>query len=205
MVQIWILNRNENPVEAVKTGLDKLVCGDCPLRGTTKRACYVRVGDAPLAIWKAYSRGHYELLTADQYEEAFSGRFVRFGAYGEPTLIPFRMLEAIAKTAAGFTGYTHQWRNPIFGAFKHYLMASTSSSDYREAIALGWRTFTVSSHTITGLMVCPASHEFEQARGCKLSCIECRRCAGLTVNARSVQIEPHGQGAKYVNNAAAAA
>lgn len=34
MIQIWILVKAENPIEASKSGNDSLVCGTCPLRGT---------------------------------------------------------------------------------------------------------------------------------------------------------------------------
>ena len=43
MVQIWILNRNESPVDSVRNGSDSIVCFDCPHRGRgfQKRTCYV--------------------------------------------------------------------------------------------------------------------------------------------------------------------
>ena len=34
MPQTWILVKNVNPIEAVNTGADKLICGDCKHRGT---------------------------------------------------------------------------------------------------------------------------------------------------------------------------
>lgn len=195
MIQVWILNRQENPIQALKSGSDAVVCFDCPLRNN---GCYVRTGDAPLAIWRAYSRGRYPRLSSEQYAETFGGRFVRIGAYGEPVLIPFPMLKAIAEAAEGFTGYTHQWRNPYFSAYKRYLMASTDERDYQKAILLGWRTFTIARQTLPDLMICPASHEYEQAHERKLSCVECGQCAGLSRKGRSVQIQPHGYKQKYV-------
>ena len=36
MLQTWILVKNVNPIEAVNTGADELVCGDCKHRGTVE-------------------------------------------------------------------------------------------------------------------------------------------------------------------------
>ena len=34
VVQTWIIVKDINPIEAVNTGADKLICGDCKHRGT---------------------------------------------------------------------------------------------------------------------------------------------------------------------------
>ena len=53
MVQIWILRQDMAPMEAIKSGGDRSICGGCPHRGTgTKRSCYVNVFRAPAAIWQ---------------------------------------------------------------------------------------------------------------------------------------------------------
>ena len=56
MLQVWILNESVNPVEAIATGADYTICGDCPHRKQSdgSRSCYVNVGQAPNSIWKAY-------------------------------------------------------------------------------------------------------------------------------------------------------
>jgi hypothetical protein len=61
MVQTFIMRRDIAPHEALKTGDDSSVCGDCPLRPIHKGAtrCYVRVYQAPLSVWNAYHRGRY--------------------------------------------------------------------------------------------------------------------------------------------------
>ena len=42
MVQIWILNKNINPVEAVMSGIDaKTICKGCPF--ASGNGCYVNV------------------------------------------------------------------------------------------------------------------------------------------------------------------
>jgi hypothetical protein len=199
MAQIWILVKAVDPVTAVKTGLDKAVCFNCPYRGDEglDRACYVTTYDlarAPGSIWKAYRRNRYEhITTSGQIAKLFGDAAVRFGAYGEPVLIPLPTIKAITEVAKTWTGYTHQWKRVKYLAYRRYLMASTSETDYQQAQSLGWRTFSVSATTLQGQIVCPASAE----RGHKLSCEECGLCAGTTRVARSVQIAPHGSGAKY--------
>src|SRR5580693_8814233 len=63
MIQVWILARDVNPLQALKTGEDIVVCLDCKHRGNggKNRTCYVRVANAPLGVWKAYQRGMYPI------------------------------------------------------------------------------------------------------------------------------------------------
>ena len=65
MVQVWILRADLAPSDAVESGADASVCGDCPLRGLgfKARACYVNVGQAPQSVWRAYKRGVYPVAT----------------------------------------------------------------------------------------------------------------------------------------------
>jgi len=200
MVQIWILNRHENPVAAVKSGADRVICGDCPLRRdpqTGKRGCYVRVEQAPLAIWKAYNAGKYSRLVD---LSLFKGRFVRFGAYGEPIHIPFALVRAIVATvgAGNFTGYTHQWRNDLYRNYQQFFMASVGANDYLAAEQMGWRTFVVSARAIEKHVLCPASKE----AGHRVNCVDCRLCSGASKQARSIWIPPHGAGKKAASMAA---
>jgi hypothetical protein len=103
MIHTWILRKDVNPVRAVETGLDFMVCGDCPKRPSANNS---------------------ELET----------------------------------------------------------------TDYLEAQALGWRTFTTSKTTLEKQVVCPASKE----AGKRTNCVRCGLCGGTSVNARSIQIKPHG-------------
>ena len=76
MIQIWILCKAEDPVTAIRTGLDRLICGNCVHRGDGhggNRSCYVNVGQAPQGIWRAWRAGNYPLLRS---LEAFTGRKV---------------------------------------------------------------------------------------------------------------------------------
>ncbi len=199
MIQVWILVKAENPIEALKSGADEAICGNCPLRGTLgkQRACYVNLGQAPLAVWRAWQRGSYPKLDTWNYHINFFGRAVRFGAYGDPVFIPFDIVANIAAWATKHTGYTHQWRNPVFSAYKQFVMASADSVDLaREAQRLGWRTFRV---TPIGQLEWDGTNEIvcvNTTRG--FSCAECGLCNGST-GAKSIVIEAHGAGKVHVS------
>lgn len=195
MIQTWILVKAENPVSAIKSGNDKDICFNCPLKGEKgkERGCYVNLGQAPLAVWKAYTNGKYSLLT--DYS-VFSGRMVRFGAYGDPSAVPVKIWRQIAKHADGWTGYTHQWRKVTSRALSAFVMASVENeNDARLAQSKGWRTFRVRSadtETAKGEVECVSEKGIE--------CADCGLCCGNSINAKSVSIPAHGTGAKYINN-----
>src|ERR1044072_949171 len=164
MIQIWILCESQSPVQAVKTGLDHAVCDDCKHRGTegfADRTCYVNVGQGPNAVYRAYRSGSYSHLPRCRYPEVFCGRKVRFGAYGDPVLIPLEIVRWIVFLCNGHSGYTHQWSNPQFASYREYVMASVDSlAEYRAAKSLGWRTFRVRSTSESlgpNEITCPAS------------------------------------------------
>jgi len=200
MIQIWILGRAENPVAAVKSGQDSIVCFDCKHRGMNgkDRTCYVRVANAPLGIWKAYQRGNYPTLAIGDYARVFNGRTIRFGAYGDPVLIPLPIVTELARVAHGHTGYTHQWKLERYQDYKQYLMASCDNPrEWDEAKSLGWRTFRVRSENGALLpreIICPASPE----GGKRSTCERCRLCSGTRANdpRKDVVIIVHGIGAR---------
>lgn len=196
MVQIWIIRHDIDPVTAVKTGADESICGNCIHRGDMasgrKRSCYVNVGQAPLAVYRAYHRGNYPLLALAQYADVFSGRAVRLGAYGDPVHIPQHIIAAICSHAAKHTGYTHQWRTNEW--LKPFVMASCDTpADYHNARSKGWRTFRVSIGLTpeAGEILCPSSAE----AGNKTNCAKCGLCNGAGF-AKNIYIPVHGTGKK---------
>lgn len=195
MVQIWILRDDISPVEAIARGLDESICFDCPHRGDAaagrKRSCYVNVGQAPLAVFRAFQRGSYEFLPIEMYGELFAGREVRLGAYGDPFCIPEPLVERICSLASKHTGYSHQWRRADW--LRTYVMASCDSrADFIEAQQHGWRTFRVSSSLEAQPfeILCPASEE----AGHRTQCFKCGLCNGAGA-AKSIFIPVHGSGA----------
>jgi len=193
MVQTWILREDVSPVEASKAGADASVCGQCVHRWHLGGACYVNIGQAPGAIWRAYKRGAY----ADAFgsmgaiAELGADRAVRLGAYGDPAAVPTPVWTALIMCASGHTGYTHQWRNPVAAELRALCMASVDSEPERaEASALGWRTFRV--RCADDVL---ASNEFECVSDTKgTACADCLACDGSARGPiqASVAIVVHG-------------
>ncbi len=204
MVQVWILNRSVNPVEAVKTGLDATVCFDCIHRGDgfKYRTCYVNVGQGPNSVYRAYKAGKYPVLHTGDYGEVFKGRNVRLGAYGDPVLIPIWILVSLVYACKDNTGYTHQWQLDKYQSYSRYLMASCDSvGDYERAKALGWRTFRVRTPDqplASREIQCPASDE----AGHKTTCDQCCLCNGSKHRDKraDIAIVVHGVGASNFNS-----
>jgi hypothetical protein len=193
MIQIWILVKLVDPVQAIKEGLDRLICGSCVHRGDGTgggRSCYVNVGQAPQGIWRAWKAGNYPLLRS---LEVFTGRKVRFGAYGDPTHIPLPLALAIAGVSSGHTGYTHQWRKPSLQAWRSILMASVDSiAELVIARSMGWSTFRVTPDL--------DHHSFEKLCASErngTSCADCLFCDGSRSGILSIHIPAHGTGRRH--------
>jgi len=198
MVQTFIMRRDIAPHEALKTGDDASVCGDCKLRPINKgeTRCYVRVYQAPLSVWNAFQRGRYAVPGVDfdaaLLPELFAGLAFRIGSYGDPAAIPSRIWKTVTRLVANRTGYTHQWRKRIGVGLKSLCMASADSeSDVETATAKGWRTFRVRKHdapTLATESICPASRE----GGRRTKCDTCGLCKGAIIEARNIVIADHG-------------
>jgi hypothetical protein len=196
MCQVWILRADVNPVQAVNTGADVSICGNCPHRKQAdgSRSCYVNVGQAPNSVWKTYQAGKYERdLHVLGAREAVAGRKIRFGAYGDPALIKPLIFRILTNAAAGHTAYTHQWREPWAQWTAGHMQASCDGmADYLEASSRGFKTFAVipkNGDSYSGKL-CPAT-----AEGSKVTCLTCSLCDGVKAD---IFVEAHGSGAKYV-------
>jgi hypothetical protein len=202
MIQTYILRSDMSPIEAVKVGADSSICGDCVHRGDGTgqgRSCYVTLIHGPRGVYASYLRGIYPKASAFEAAELFAGRMVRLGTYGDPTAAPLALWTVALKKAAGWTGYTHQWKR-VEGAWSKFVMASADTeTDMHEAHAKGYRTFRVTpaaNENIKGLeIICPASEE----AGKKTECFACKACMGTSAKARkSIQIAAHGTGKNHV-------
>ena len=199
MVQSWILRDEMHPVEALKTGADRSICGNCPHRPDAdgKRGCYVNPM-GPSSVWRAYRAGRYAAADPHTAAEWILGRRVRFGSYGDPAAAPVGIWRILADAADGHTGYSHQWRTAD-PQFRHLCMASVeSTTEAADAHRAGWRTFRVRSASddpVRGLEIdCPASDE----SGKLTTCERCGLCSG-SMSGRSnripsVSIVAHGIG-----------
>jgi hypothetical protein len=204
MIQSWILRRDVNPFVAIHTGADASICGNCPLRGVIdkskrrsvnrRRACYVSVHQAPLAVYKAYKRGRYEPFDRQSHIDLFRSRMLRIGSYGDPCAVPYSVWSMLAKVAQGRTGYTHQWQTARFWRYRYLVMASVESLEQsQQAQERGWRTFRTApagEQPVSGEFACPASAE----QGHRLTCEQCGACDGANgrQHRASVVIQVHG-------------
>lgn len=193
MVQTWIMREDIRPTDALKTGADASVCGDCPHRPINGGACYVTVFQAPLAVWKKYTRGGYPALPDGA---PFAGRMVRIGSYGDPAAVPVEVWERVTAGAAGTTGYTHQWRTADVRLAKYCMASADSPIDRDGAKRAGYRTFRIrlaDESKQAGEVVCPASAE----GGHKLECATCGHCNGTRTGRKGdVVIIAHGAPSK---------
>jgi hypothetical protein len=184
MLQFFIMPTASKPSDAIRNGDDVAVCGSCVHRPSVAKAndvapCYVEVGKSANAVYKASYPDHAEAKRKPP---------VRFGAWGEPTAVPFETIAGL--TADGHTGYTHRWRE-CDQRFKQYLMASVDTpEEYKEATAMGWRCFRVrkpDQPILPNEIMCPASKE----GGLKTTCNKCLLCAGTSKNAKDITIIEH--------------
>lgn len=206
MLQTYILTDDgRTPIEAIRTGADVSICGDCPHRGDGQtygsRSCYVNVAQGVTVVWKGVQRGTYGPgpVGADDMVALGRGRMVRLGTYGDPAAVPASIWHCLLRESAGHTGYTHQWRMPMMqrgyaagDLFRSFVMASADSEqDARDAQDAGWRTFrvrTADEPLMPREFACPASDE----AGHKVQCADCRACGGADGRKGSPAIIAHG-------------
>lgn len=179
MLQTFIMLQDVSPVDAVKSGADSSVCGQCAHRPALKgdSPCYVKVFHAPRSVWNCYRNGAgYRTATAlDRI--ALQGQPLRAGTYGDPAAVPATAWPVAARR----TGYTHQWADApeVAAPFRAVLMASVDSvEEASAATAAGWRYFRVETDPSAPLLPnevrCPASEE----AGKRSNCEKCGLCNG---------------------------
>lgn len=196
MLQIWILP-STSPLEALRTGADAAVCGDCRLRGDGyghERACYVWSPGVE-NIWQSAQKPHRTVSsTPEAFAELVTGLRLRIGAYGDPVAVPLAVWMPMLATAESWTSYTHRWHRPEAQPYRAFCMASVDSlEEQRQAIARGWRTFRVRQFTDdlqANEVICPASAE----GGHRTVCASCELCRGQARPAKSIAIVVHGRG-----------
>ncbi len=199
MVQTFIIRSDMHPIDALKTGADKAICGDCKHRPANLGSCYVNVGQSVAAVYKAYTRGRYANPARDYDQKILADLFAdsvfRLGTYGDPAAAPFAIWKKAVSKAKAHSGYTHQWTLKKFKKFRDLCMASVDTLyEYNSATLDGWRTFRVRMPTEPIFkereVTCPASKEAGQ----KTQCASCRACGGLSSKARAnITIISHGK------------
>ena len=206
LVQSFIIRSDVSPVDALRTGDDVSICGQCQHRplifsmlqraGLPASPCYVNVGQSVLSVWNAYRRGSYQRATSiGQVAQLLHGRRLRLGTYGDPAAAPAALWALLVSLSAGHVGYTHQWQAVGFdtAAWAPLVMASAdSAAEATQAQSIGMRYFRVSIGVDRqpGEVSCPASAEV----GRKAQCSDCLLCGGTSKQARSIVIADHASG-----------
>ena len=193
MLQTYILRQDVHPVEAIRSGDDYSICGNCSYRGRGKehgevRTCYVRVETAPAQIWRIYNQDGYEKWSQVEKKLRLTHRELRMGSYGDPAAVPFSVWQNLLKRVHSHTGYTSQWRHSFSQPFRGIVQASCSNlQDYLDAKSLGWMTYTTlpNGHSgIDGAMKC-VNESSEKT----VQCQQCMLCDGVS---RDITVTVHG-------------
>ena len=182
LAQTWIMRSDIKPSDALRSGDDVSVCGDCIHRITG--SCYVAVFRAPATIYAAYHRGSYPRL------DHMISRPVRIGSYGDPAAIPEDVWTNIIADGTMHTGYTHQWRQDRFAYLNEYCMASCETpEDVKLANSLGFRSFRTiveDEPSLNGEITC--MYETNQVQ-----CATCGLCSGRAAKTKlNISIQVHG-------------
>lgn len=193
MIQVYMIHSEIDPVTAQKTGDDATVCLQCIHRG---KSCYVNPGQGVDQVFKSFKNGNYpELPTKNGipvneslWRRIFQGSSIRFGAYGEPVLIPLPTIELLTNIVEGrITGYTHAWRS--HPDYKKFFMASVDTpQEYFKAKSMGWRTFRVSSSWHQK----DADETFCKYNLDGTECIDCLKCRGNLEQDKNIFVKVHG-------------
>jgi hypothetical protein len=200
LVQSFIIRSDINPIEALKTGADASICGQCihrPILAAElgEAPCYVNVGRSVLAVYNAYKRGRYVKVSPKKLARILAGKKLRIGTYGDGAAAPVSLWQTLTMYTLDHVGYTHQWQRPGFDhfAWSTLVMASADTADEAlEAQELSYRTFRVSIglDKRVGEISCPASAE----AGKKTTCENCMLCAGQMKAAKNIVIADHARG-----------
>lgn len=198
MVQTYILSdEGMDPVTAARLGADISVCGDCRHRPANGGTCYVTLIHGPASVYRALNKGRYPMDPAAA-RRACKGRMVRLGTYGDPAAVPLQVWHDLTAEAAGWTGYTHQWRVADVKLREFCMASADSAGEATEAHGAQWRTFRVrraDEPLMAREMICPASEEAGKVRTCA-TCGACKGTQEGRSNAASVVIIVHGSKAK---------
>lgn len=203
MAQVYILQRDIHPLDAVATGTDVGICGDCRHRPTInpktnkaeKRTCYVNLGHGPTSVYRSLLAEKYPAIEPDMVAQTVNPSWkVRMGAYGDPAALPPHMRKRITNPAKGFTSYSHQWRR---GDVTDSMASVDTIAEAHEAWEMERRTFRVVSSVdelVKGKeILCPAT----SVDG--ITCEDCMLCDPAKT-AKSIGVLVHGPGAKHFNS-----
>lgn len=163
--------------------LDASNCMDCPYSGNQgEGGCYTHKFNQYVGFLsmlrsirsdqlKPLSEGDFTIII-DMCRDSY----VRFGTYGEPSLLDFRLVDNMVNAAKSWTGYTHQWNKEWANKYGNYFMASTHNKEETyKAKQKNYRSFIATKDGNEEAVTCPASAE----AGFKSNCASCGLCSGM--------------------------
>lgn len=163
--------------------LDSSNCLDCPYSGNQgEGGCYTHKFNQYVGFLSSLRSIKPSDLT-ELNEEKFTiiidmcrDSYVRFGTYGEPSLLPDNLVDSMVNSAKNWTGYTHQWDKNWASNYSKWFMASVHNQDEAvNAKSKNYRSFIASKIGNEKAVTCPASAE----AGFKSNCASCGLCSGV--------------------------
>lgn len=192
--EVFTLVDGMTPLEAVKTGADEAICGDCTMRPLLAQPgdarCYVNAWAAPGAVYRA--QDNYEDAEPEEAMRRMKRspyKVMRLGAYADPAAVDYELWERLGVGTEMFTlGYTHQWPTPelVDPRLWDVVMASLDENNKHLSHLLpeGVRTYRVmpiGGALEEGEIMCP-----HDATG--VQCSECRLCGGAQRQAKNIAV-----------------
>ena len=135
--------------------LDESNCMDCKFSGNQgEGGCYTHKFNQYVGFLSMLRSIKIEQLTAITVSKVIAiielckDTYVRFGTYGEPSLLPLSMVKSMADVASNWTGYTHQHDKKFAQGYKDFFMASThTQEESTNRSSDGWRSFIALSRS----------------------------------------------------------
>tara|TARA_R110000824_G_scaffold30179_1_gene99533 strand:+ start:2210 stop:3070 length:861 start_codon:yes stop_codon:yes gene_type:complete len=198
MVQVWIVLQAMSPQEAWHQGLD--AGSNCPTECMHRSpasgglgSCYLELYRAPRAVWQAWKDGSYPYLPEQDRDAFFTGAVVRFGAYGDPGMVPATVWD-FRHVLKGYTGYTARW-SALDSSWQWLTASVPTLPDSLRARSKGWRPFRAKAE---------GSPDMKDERPCPavgdspVPCAICLQCDGSEKGSKRPgrTIEVHGALAK---------
>jgi len=162
--------------------LDQSNCLDCPFSlGNGNGGCYTHkfnqyVGF--LSMLRSIKKDQLTPFSEVKFQEICDmshNTYVRFGTYGEPSLLPYSLVESMSLLSSSWTGYTHQYDKSWASEFSNIFMASTHNQEQSDNAKLkGYRSFIATSDGSEEAVRCPASKEANYVS----NCAKCSLCSG---------------------------
>ena len=159
---------------------DKSVCGDCPLKKTESKTCYV-LGYQLIAAnkWREwYLNGELDFVSPDSFSAVKTKPYLRLGMTGDPASVPIELTRKLMAAYERTISYTHQY---LFAEpLRDFSLISLQSREKAKLLhENGFRTARISSDgkdLLPNEVVCAAQ------RDKKVTCSQCQLCDRSTKN-----------------------